>query len=99
MRNLLTLVVASLLLAGCSGKEIPDGWISIIESEAATPAPAPRECSTEGDPKWTIPPDRDELENETARRDRKNKNAFSELAGRRRVCAAGIVTAEKQEGK
>ncbi len=95
MKNWLALVLATLLLAGCSGKEIPDSWISIIESEAAIAPEPPPECSPKVDPKWRTPPKGAELAADTARREQANKSAFRELAGRRRVCAAGL-TAEHQ---
>lgn len=87
----------TVLLAGCAGNktEIPADWLAIIEAESPQPPAPPSECMTKGDPKWTIPPDRDELEAETARRDQTNKNAFREMAQRRRVCAAGLVTTLK----
>jgi hypothetical protein len=83
---------AALLLAGCGGKtaDIPDSWLSIIENESAAPIAPPAECRTKGDPKWTVPPEGNELMADTARRERKNKDAFGELAARRRVCAAGL---------
>lgn len=83
---------ATLLLAGCGGKasEIPDSWISIIENEAAAPVEPPAECRIKGDPKWTVPAEGDELLADAARRDTLNKNAFKEMASRRRVCAAGL---------
>lgn len=81
---------AAVALAGCSGKEIPDSWVSLIEAEAATPPAPPAECATARDPRWTEPPEGDEYAADTARRERANKTAFRELAQRRRICAAGL---------
>lgn len=92
MKPLASLSLA-LLLAGCGGQaaEIPEGWLSIIEAEAAVPPATPAECQTAGDPKWVDPPDRDVLRDEAVRRDRQNKNNFNILRGKRRVCAAGLA--------
>ncbi|MGE0022129.1 MAG: hypothetical protein AB7S70_00670 [Hyphomicrobium sp.] len=83
------LPAALLLLAGC-GKDISPEWQAIIASEPMAPPTPPGECREKGDPKWTVPPEGDELAADTARREQRNKTAFRELAGRRRVCAAGL---------
>lgn len=89
MKTLIVLL-AALTLAGCSGKEIPDGWISLTEMEAQPPA-LPAECDTDRDPKWVDLPDRDVAQDEGARNYRVNKDQFRKLAGRRRVCDAGLA--------
>jgi hypothetical protein len=78
------------LLAGCSGKEVPDGWLALTEMEAQPPA-IPGECLTGNDPRWVDLPDRDVLQDEGARNVRDNKDRFRRLAGKRRVCAAGLA--------
>lgn len=92
----LTLAV---LLAGCSGKEIPDSWVSMIESEVAhAPAP-PAECTVRADPRWKEAPEGDERADAVARRERANKNAFAELAQSRRICSAGLVAVNEPKSK
>lgn len=95
----LAAVIAALGLAGCSvgSASIPDSWVSLIESEAATAPPPPAECKTKGDPIWEDLPERDVLRDEAARNARTNKDRFRELAGRRRVCAAGLVAPAKKQ--
>jgi hypothetical protein len=85
------MLAIGVMLGGCAGQDIPDGWVSLIEAEQAQPPAPPAECSTKGDPKWRIPPKGDETMADTARRERQNKTAFEELQDRRRVCAAGQV--------
>jgi hypothetical protein len=94
MKTWLALALA-VLLSGCSGKEIPDSWLTVIEAEAALAPAPPAECATARDPKWKAPPEGDELAADTARREQANKRAFHDLAGRRRVCAAGLVVSQK----
>ena len=87
---LVVMLGTAALLAGCSGKDVPDGWIALTEMEAQPPA-IPAECLTERDPRWVDLPDRDVLQDEGARNVRDNKDRFRRLAGKRRVCAAGLA--------
>lgn len=87
---LMAMLGVAVLLAGCSGKDMPDGWIALTELEAQPPA-IPDECLTDKDPRWVDLPDRDVLQDEGARNVRDNKDRFRRLAGKRRVCAAGLA--------
>lgn len=79
----------AVLLSGCAetAADVPPGWLAVIEAEQAKAPAPPAECSTKGDPKWLIPNAGEEPMPDTARRERKNKTAFEELATRRRICA------------
>lgn len=96
--TLMAMLALGVALSGCSGKDIPDGWVSLIEAEQVARPKSPAECFPKRDPKWRSPPNGDEPMDATARRERGNKNAFHEIEDSRRVCAAALAKIDSAPG-
>jgi hypothetical protein len=82
-------IMALVLAVAACGKSDPEPTIVAI----APPAPIlPDECRTAGDPKWTSPPPTNVRRRESTALWNRNAEAFADVAGRRRICEAGLDT-------